>query len=230
MFDNDSNYLSEHPRVYIPTTTVEADIGCYNFNNPIEKLLISENAFLLNESNFYVNNANKKQIPSTITKIPKCCFSRSKLEEFVVPPNVREIGTEAFSDSPSLTSLYIPKSVTKIEKRVVAGCTNLNSIVFEDGRTFDIEKETEYKKLFTIIEVPSSVTKICYTFFKKYKNLREIVFSTTIKNFESLIFGECNKLTKISFCNRLNKSDNSNVNDIEQFKKIIFQNSCCQLR
>ncbi|ELP86697.1 hypothetical protein EIN_305530 [Entamoeba invadens IP1] len=242
IFDNDSNYLSEHPRVYIPTTIVKADIGCYNFNNPIEKLLISENAFLLNESNFYVNNANRIQIPSTITKIPKCCFSRSKLEELVVPPNVREIGTEAFSDSTSLTSLYIPKSVTKIGKRVVAGCTNLNSIVFEDGRTFDIGKETEdqenihnvtpnttklnYNVEFplnsTRIEVPSSVTKICCRFFSKYKNLCEIVFPTTIKKFESLILDECNKLTKISFCSCLNKSDNTNVHDIEQFKKFFF--------
>ncbi|ELP93739.1 hypothetical protein EIN_321620 [Entamoeba invadens IP1] len=80
-----------------------------------------------------------------------------------------------------------------------------------------LKKKLKTKKISTI------VTKICYTFFKKYKNLCEIVFPITIKKFESLILDECNKLTKISFCCCLNKSDNSNMHNIEQFKKLFFK-------
>ncbi|ELP86623.1 hypothetical protein EIN_091580, partial [Entamoeba invadens IP1] len=92
--------------------------------------------------------------------------------------------------------------------------------------TTKLNYKVEFPLDSTRIEVPSSVTKICYLYFGKYKNLREVVLPTTIKKIESSIFDECTQLTKISFSNSVNTSydsnDNSNVNEIEQFKKYFF--------
>ncbi|ELP86681.1 hypothetical protein EIN_289530 [Entamoeba invadens IP1] len=240
------NYTSDHLRLYIPSTVVNFRIKVFDYGNPIEKIIIPENAFLINESKFCIKNAKCVQLPDTITFIPDDYFSSSELEEFVVPRNVREIGKNAFVISNNLTSLYIPKSVTKIGKNFVGGCSNLKSIVFEDGHNVDINKETENQDIIhcvtagikklnynfefpfetTKIEVPSSVTKISGLYFYKYKNLCEVVFPPTIKIFERVYFYNCHKLTKISFTeckNTLNNLEN-NKNDINTFKTFFFDN------
>ncbi|ELP89528.1 hypothetical protein EIN_127160 [Entamoeba invadens IP1] len=244
VFDSNSYYLSEHPRIYIPSTVVDGDIGFSRFDNPIEKIVIPNNLLLIQENDFYVRNAKSILISSIVTKIQRYCFSNSLIKEFAVPQSVRKIESKAFSDSSDMTSLYIPKSVTKIGKHVFVGCTNLKSIVFEDGRHFDIEMETEDQENVcnvtlntaklddnvefpldsTKIKVPSSVTKICSPYFKKYANLCEVVLPTTIKKIEKFIFVGCTKLTKITFYDSFNDLHklNGKSDTIEKFKKYLF--------
>ncbi|ELP89862.1 hypothetical protein EIN_272170 [Entamoeba invadens IP1] len=237
VLDENLYCLNEHPKMYIPSTVVNVNADLNHFENPIEKLFIPENALLIIENDFNVYNAKNIFVPSTVTKIQKCCFSGSNLEKFVLSQSVHEIGKKAFSDTTSLTSLYIPKSVTKIGKRFVSGCTNLKSVVFEDGRIFDLNKEIqkqydirsvtsnitkldkniEFPLDSTKIEVPSAVTKICNCYFAKYTNLCEIVLPTTLQIIKNSIFDKCIQLTKISFCcySHLTNKLNQNYETIE---------------
>jgi len=50
-----------------------------------------------------------------------------------IPNGVTSIGTAAFYDCASLTSITVPASVTIIEDEAFVGCTSLNSITFESS-------------------------------------------------------------------------------------------------
>ncbi|ELP89815.1 hypothetical protein EIN_425470 [Entamoeba invadens IP1] len=74
VFEINFNYTSDHLRVYIPSSVVDTNINLYDSDNPIEKIVFPENALLINENNYCINNAKRIQLPDTITAIPENCF------------------------------------------------------------------------------------------------------------------------------------------------------------
>ncbi|MGN1273676.1 MAG: leucine-rich repeat domain-containing protein, partial [Thermoguttaceae bacterium] len=53
----------------------------------------------------------------------------------VIAEGNEEIGLEAFKGCTSLTSVVIPKSVTKIKLQTFCGCTSLTSVVIPNPET-----------------------------------------------------------------------------------------------
>lgn len=97
------------------------------------------------------------------------------------------IGSSAFYDCVSLTSITIPNNVTEIDNSAFYGCTNLKSIV-----------------------LPNGVTTIGYDAFQGCKNLTSIILPEKLTRIGARTFKECTGLTSITIPNSVTEIGGSN--------------------
>ena len=88
--------------------------------------------------------------------------------------DVVAIGSGAFKDCSSLTSITIPNSVTSIKDEAFWGCSSLNSV-----------------------SISNSVTSIGYRAFRGCSSLTSITIPRSVTSIGDAAFGECSSLTSI---------------------------------
>ena len=99
-------------------------------------------------------------IPNSVTDIGNSAFSDcSSLTNIVIPNSVTDIGNSAFSDCSSLSNIVIPDSVTAIGNFAFWGCSSLSNIVIPDSVTAIGDYAFYYCSLSNIV-IPDSVTAI----------------------------------------------------------------------
>lgn len=146
-----------------------------------------------------------------LDNLPSGFLADSKIDEFIIPSNIRKIGSFAFSHCRKLRDIEIPSSVNLIGWDAFAGsalerinipntaklgdsgifldCSNLSEVTLEDGiaeipaRTFD-----GCKKLMQVI-IPKSVKQIGYQAFANCGKNLTIKFAGTTKEWRSLSKG-----------------------------------------
>ena len=99
-------------------------------------------------------------IPDSVTDIGDYAFSHSSLSNIVIPDSVTDIGDYAFSDCSSLTKIVIPNSVTDIGDYAFWECSSLTNIVIPDSVTDIGNSAFEYCSSLSNIVIPNSVTDI----------------------------------------------------------------------
>ena len=129
--------------------------------------------------------------------------------------SVTGIGGYAFCGCSGLKSITIPKSVTKIGKRIIERCSDLQTVVVERGNPiYDsrsncnaiIETATN-----TLIAgcggsiIPNTVNTIGENAFYRCDSLRSIIIPNGVKSIESSAFDWCENLTTISIPNSVIK-------------------------
>ena len=121
------------------------------------------NAIIETATNTLIRGCNSTIIPNSVTSIGSCAFyDCSSLTTITIPNSVTSIGEEAFADCSSLTSITIPNSVTSIGKNAFYGCSSLTSIT-----------------------IPNSVTSIGEGAFAYCSSLTSIVVEKGNKMFDS---------------------------------------------
>ncbi|HAL03384.1 MAG TPA: hypothetical protein DCP07_08495 [Lachnospiraceae bacterium] len=95
-------------------------------------------------------------------------------ENVVIPENVTEIGSDAFSGNPYIKTVKFPKKVEKIDSRAFQTCIALESI-----------------------EIPDTVTKIDSSAFAECKNLKSVKIGTGVTSIGDGIFSSCMNLEKV---------------------------------
>ena len=99
-------------------------------------------------------------IPNSVTDIGNSAFSFCRsLTNIVIPNSVTDIGNSAFSDCSSLSNIVIPDSVTAIGNFAFWGCSSLSNIVIPDSVTAIGDYAFYYCSLSNIV-IPDSVTAI----------------------------------------------------------------------
>ena len=101
-------------------------------------------------------------------------FAAHNIDNIIIPNNIKEIGSSAFSNCESLKSITIRDSVTSIGKYAFAKCTSLTDITIPD-RVTSIGEGVFYNctSLKSII-IPNSVTSISYRVFSGCTSLTNI--------------------------------------------------------
>ena len=134
-------------------------------------------------------------IPSTVTKDD-------------VEYTVTSIASNAFYNSPQLTSVTIPKSVTTIKLRrdFFYNCNKLTSIVVEEGNpNYDSREgcnaliETASNKLLYGANnsfIPNSITTIGVAAFEK-RNFTTLSIPNSVTTIEDEAFASCSELTSV---------------------------------
>ena len=89
-------------------------------------------------------------------------------------PSCSIIGSSAFEECSSITSISIPESVTSIEDNTFAYCSNLSSIT-----------------------LPESVTQIGREAFRECKHLITIRIPKSVTSIGSAVFYDCTGLTSV---------------------------------
>lgn len=138
-------------------------------------------------------------------------FSGSKLEigEKVIDDDngvsytITAIGSFAFQDNSSLTSVSIPATVTSIWRNSFNGSAITNVQFAEGSKLTEIGEEAFYGSRLESIELPSSLIVIGTGSFGN-TSLRSISIPQNVTSINSSAFAGCAKLSEISFADRGN--------------------------
>ena len=136
-------------------------------------------------------------IPDSVTDIGDYAFSHSSLSNIVIPDSVTDIGDYAFSDCSSLTNIVIPNSVTDIGDYAFWECSSLTNIVIPDSVTDIGNSAFEYCSSLSNIVIPNSVTDIGDGAFAYCSFLSNIVIPDSVTDIGSSAFLGCSSLVKI---------------------------------
>lgn len=130
----------------------------------------------------------KITIPGTITSFNSSVFANSGLTEVTINNGIREIGENAFENTP-LTSITLPKTITRISG---LGNSNITNIHFAEGaEPTEIAENAFSKCKITTFNIPASVTKIGTGAFQ-YSNIQKITIPEAVTTIEGSAFSGSN--------------------------------------
>ena len=127
-------------------------------------------------------------------KIPWRDFSINKV---VVQKGITGIGSFAFGDCSSLSSIEIPEGVTSIENGAFRGCSNLSRIKIPEGVTSIGSGAFAYCSSLSSIKIPEGVTSIESSAFEGCSSLSSIKIPEGVTSIESHVFENCSSLSSI---------------------------------
>lgn len=111
---------------------------------------------------------------------------------------ITTIGSNAFSNSPSIENIKIPNTVTTIEKNAFEDCSKLKEINVPEKVT-RIEDETFYKcTSLEIISLPEGLLYIGEAAFYECESLESIKIPNTVSDIGSSAFSMCSSLKEIN--------------------------------
>lgn len=199
-------------RIIIPSTVIEIGENpfqsdpYYNHNNIIieshSPYFITRGCALYSKDGgtiiAYWGNAKHFIIPENVKHIGSGCFSNSNsLEEITFPEGLESIGKKAFEDCYSLQSLDIPKSVKSIGESAFWGCEHLEK-VWSLGSVETIEANTFEGCNLKYIHLPSTLKRIGDNAFNSNIELRSIELPDTVEELGNSVFAYCNKFERIN--------------------------------
>ena len=112
---------------------------------------------------------------------------------------VTEIGSNAFSNCISLTSVTIPVGVTVIDTSAFENCTSLTSVTIPVGVTVIDTSAFENCTSLTGVTIPDSVTRIDTSAFENCTSLTGVTIPDSVTRIESSAFAECSSMTSVTF-------------------------------
>ena len=126
-------------------------------------------------------------------------YECTSLTSLTLPDSVTTIGSSAFSGCTNLTSLTLPDSVTTIGSSAFSGCTNLTSITIPDSVTEIIGSAFENCTSLTIVVIPEGVSEISDYMFKGCTKLTTVVIGNDSATIGSQAFYNCGRLSRLEF-------------------------------
>ncbi|MCH5160438.1 MAG: leucine-rich repeat domain-containing protein [Clostridiales bacterium] len=139
---------------------------------------------------------------NSVTSIGSEAFRNcSSLTSVVIPNSVTSIGSEAFRDCSSLTSVAIGDSVTSIGEYAFFACINLTSVTIGNNVTIIGKDAFSNCSSLTSITIPNSVTSIGSYAFSSCSGLTSVTIGNNVTSIGSRAFSFCSKLTSIEIPN-----------------------------
>lgn len=219
-FENATNLKS----VTIPKTLKEGSIdavfrGCTNLTS----IIFQEGLTVIPSSLCENTNIKEITIPDSVKTIECNAFNNCKNLSKINLGNINSISFDAFKNCISLKEIKIPKTLKKGSiSPIFGGCTNLTSIVFEEGLTVIpsyLCADTNVEE----ITIPDSVKTIEYNAFSNCKKLNKV----DLGNVESLsfcLFENCASLKEIMIPKTLrNASIDPVFKNCSNLTSIIFE-------
>ena len=152
----------------------------------------------------FSKNLNLKNItlPNSITCIDWAAFHDcTKLEHINIPNSITYIGGGAFDDCAKLEHITIPNSVTYIGDAAFYGCTSLDNIVIPGGAKLSAQTTgstfAECTNLKSVV-IENGVTTIVQAIFENCVNLESVTIPNTVTEIYPLAFMGCTKLKSIT--------------------------------
>ncbi len=133
---------------------------------------------------------------------------------------VTKIGEQAFSRNKNLKTVFIPASVTVIDKQAFEDCEELENVNFSEGLQEIFFAAFCGCRSIKNIELPSTLTKIWLNAFENCSSLTEIVIPDGIDGIASYTFSGCSSLKKtvlpdsVTYINLSAFADCTNLEDI----------------
>jgi len=174
--------------------------GCKN----LTLVTLNSNSIVsnFNLADIFGKQVKKYVIGNSVTSIGSSAFKNcTSLTSIEIPNSVTSIGSNAFYGCTGLTSIEIPNSVTSIASGTFWNCTGLTSIEIPNSVT-SIDSNAFYGCTgLTSIEIPNSVTSIGGGTFRGCTGLTSIEISNSVTSIGSNAFYGCTGLTSIEIPN-----------------------------
>ena len=121
----------------------------------------------------------------------------SRVKSAVIAEGVTSIGSYAFDDCKSLTSVTIPDSVTSIGDSAFCNCKSLTSVTIPDSVTLIDNGAFSFCTSLTSVTIPDSVTSIDQDAFYKCESLTSVTIPNSVTSIGWGAFSNCAALTGI---------------------------------
>ncbi|MBR6926450.1 MAG: leucine-rich repeat domain-containing protein [Bacteroidaceae bacterium] len=175
----------------------------YTFINSIRTAtLVSVNSDTIEKNGGIVNipefiNTNGRTYSVTVigSEAFKNCTS---LTSITIPESVTTIKYGAFSGCSGLTSITLPESITTIEYETFSGCSSLTSITIPESVTTIRREAFSGCSGLTSITLPESITIINEKTFLGCRSLTSITIPESVTTIEQEAFAGCSGLTSIT--------------------------------
>ena len=128
------------------------------------------------------------------------------------------IGSKAFYNCTSLTSVTIGNSVTTISDKAFYECTGLTSVVIPDSVTSIGEFTFNQCTSLTSVVIPNSVTTISGGAFYQCTGLTSVVIPDSVTSIDSFAFSECTGLTSVTIPDSVTSIGESAFNNTPWYK------------
>jgi hypothetical protein len=139
----------------------------------------------------YTGSSGAVTIPDTINGLP-----------------VTSIGSYAFQNHTSLTSVTIPNSVTNIGESAFDYCTSLTSVTIGNRVTSLGFRAFYYCTSLSSVTIPNSVTSIGDYAFSSCGDLTSVTIPNSVTNIGSNTFQGCTRLTSVTIGNSVTSIGN----------------------
>ena len=165
-------------------------------------------------------------IPNSVTSIGSSAFwNCDSLTSITIPNSVTSIGWYAFLGCSSLKSITIPNSVTSIGWYAFYQCSSLSSIVIPNSVT-NIEKEAFYGcSSLSSITIPNSVKTIGDGAFERCKSLTSITIPNSVRYIGKSAFAGCSSLSSITIPNSVTSIGKGAFYECSSLSSITIPNS-----
>ena len=151
--------------------------------------------------NLYLNGAlvTDLVIPEDVSEIKSYAFSScSSLASVTIPEGVTSIGDFAFYDCSSLASVTIPEGVTSIGNGAFSGCSNLASVTIPESVT-SIGNSAFYGcSSLASVTIPEGVTSIGDYTFRNCSSLASVTIPESVTSIGNSAFNGCSSLASVT--------------------------------
>ena len=147
----------------------------------------------------------------------------------VIPNTIKTIGSNAFNECKTLTSISIPESVTEIGDYAFANCTGLTEVTIPNS-VISIGKSAFSRCTgLTEVTVPKSVISIYDYAFYGCSKLTFVTIHNGITSLSNYIFKDCTSMTSITLPNSISSLGNSVFENCKSLRSITVPESVTEI-
>ena len=188
-------------------TSINVDINNPNYSSVDGVLFNKDKTTLIKYP--IGNTRSEYTIPNSVTNIGSSAFwDCSSLTSVTIPNSVTSIGEEAFYECSSLTSITIPNSVTSIGNGAFYSCDKLTSVTIPNSVTSIGSRVFAFCSKLTSVTIPNSVTSIGGSAFHGCSSLTSVTIPNTVTSIGNEAFMYCSSLTSITIPNSVTSIGN----------------------
>ncbi len=148
----------------------------------------------------------------------------------VIPANISgmpviSIGTNAFYDDTSLTSVTIPNGVTNISGYAFYGCSSLTNVTIPNSIASIGDLAFYACSSLTSVAIPSLVTSVQSLTFQDCTNLVSVTIPNGVTTIEEYAFTECYSLAGITIPSSVTSIGNNAFTECYSLASVVIPNS-----
>ncbi len=196
-------WCGELDNITLPNTMTEIKSGTFANCGKLSEITIADTITKIGSQVFFgcYELTDVSTILTNVTEIGASAFSKSGVQNLIIPSNVNNISSHAFYWCSSLESVEFSGNVETIGPSVFEKCESLESVVLPSGMT----------------EIPTKM-------FMDSGSLLGITFPTTLIEIGSHAFENCDGLTSVSLPSNVATLNTSAFKGLSNLEKIYIYN------